>query len=141
LSGSDLDEALADAWKAFCNDTFWFNPLVKLFDDGTERALVRTETGADALLITYASGGVTPGDAYLWHLGPDDRPTAWQMWVQILPIGGVRMTWSGWVALETGAVVSTFHEGTVANLALTEVAGTATLDALEPGAFDRLGTR
>jgi hypothetical protein len=140
LSGEALDDALAGAWKAFCNDTFWLNPLVKLFDDGTQRALVPTEAGL-ALLVTYGSGGVTPGDAYLWHVGPDDRPTAWQMWVQILPVGGVRMTWEGWQTLESGAVVSTLHKGAIADLALTEVAGGATLDGLEPGAFDRLGPR
>jgi hypothetical protein len=37
--------------------------------------------------------------------------------------------------------VSTLHKGTIADLALTEVAGGATLDGLEPGAFDRLGPR
>jgi len=140
LSGEALDEALAAAWKAFCNDTFWLNPVVKLFDAGTQRALVPTEAGV-GLLVTYASGGVTPGDAYLWHVGPDGRPSAWQMWVQILPVGGVHMTWEGWQTLETGAVVSTLHKGTVADLALTEVAGSATLEGLEPGAFDRLDPR
>lgn len=139
LVGAALDEALAETWRAFCNDTFWLNPLVKLFDAGTRRALVPVEDGI-GLLVEYGAGGVTPGDAYLWHLGPDDRPLAWQMWVEIIPVGGLRMGWSGWQVLDTGAVVSTLHAGGIMDLALTEVAGAASLAALEPGAFDRLPT-
>jgi hypothetical protein len=138
LSGEDLEKALASTWSAFCNDTFWLNPLVKLFDDGTRRSLRTLEGGGPGLLVEYGAGGVTPGDAYLWHLGPDDRPIAWQMWVQILPIGGVQMGWSGWQTLATGAVVSTLHTSTLMDLALTDVAGAARLEELEPGAFDRL---
>lgn len=138
LAGEALADVLADTWKSFCNDTFWLNPLVKLFDAGTRRALVPLPEGGTGLLVEYGAGGVTPGDAYLWHLGPDDRPVAWQMWVKIIPVGGLRMSWGGWQTLETGAVVSTLHTGSVMDLALTDVAGAAHLDLLEAGAFDRL---
>lgn len=142
LRGAALDAALADAWTAFCNDTFWLNPLVKLFDPGTQRALLPSAPpgAARGLLVTYESGGVTPGDAYLWHVGADDRPVAWQMWVRILPVGGLRMGWGGWQTLATGAVVSTRHEGGIMNLELTDVAAATDLAALEPGAFDALDT-
>lgn len=141
LSGEALDLALERAWSAFCNDTFWLNPVVKLFDDGVRRSTVTLpaeDGGGVGLLVEYGSGGVTPGDAYLWLLGPDDRPVAWKMWVQILPIGGVRVGFSDYRALDTGAVVSTRHEGALFTLELTDVAGAANLAALEPGAFERL---
>jgi hypothetical protein len=139
LSGEALDDALAGAWKAFCNDTFWLNPLVKLFDDGTRRAL-RADGGRPRPAGQYGSGGVTPGDAYLWHGArrPPDRLAD----VGADPPGRRRPHGvEGWQTLETGAVVSTLHKGAIADLALTEVAGGATLDGLEPGAFDRLGPR
>lgn len=128
--GGEAEQALVrKAHEAWINDSFWLNPVVKAFDPGTQRA----RTG-DALLVSYTSGGSTPGDAYLWELGPDGRPIAWRMWVSILPLGGVRATWEGWTQLDTGAWVSTDHRilGAIP-LRLTDVAGAATLDALEPG--------
>ncbi len=54
-----------------------------------ERRLVKTKTNKDALLVTYTSGGTTPGDSYLWHLDASGKPESYQMWVSILPIGGL----------------------------------------------------
>ena len=39
------------------------------FDAGTTRLAIPDED--NALLVRYASGGVTPGDAYGWYLAPD----------------------------------------------------------------------
>lgn len=97
------------AWSLWCNDTFWLNPIAKLFDAGTERGLVELDDGRRGLLVTYTTGGVTPGDAYLWILGQDDRPVAWRMWTRILPIPGIETSWEGWTELSSGAVVATRH--------------------------------
>jgi hypothetical protein len=126
-------ELVEKAWAFFCNDTFWLNPFVKLFDEGTERAIVTLEDGSKALLITYSSGGVTPGDAYLWIPGEGDLPVAGKMWVSVFPIGGVRASWDEWITLSTGAKVATHHELGPFTLELRDIEGAATLAELEPG--------
>jgi hypothetical protein len=127
------EKAIQRAYAIFCNDMFWLNPLVKLFDDGVTRSLIDTDEGK-ALLVSYSSGGVTPGDAYLWILGPDGLPKAWRMWVSVLPgFGGARITWEGWQELATGARVSTVHRALGLPFTIDDVAGAETLEALEPG--------
>jgi hypothetical protein len=101
-------ELLASAWRQFANDSFWFCAPFKVFDPGTRRSVITDEDGQKALLVEYTSGGVTPGDAYLWHLDEDDRPVAWQMWVQILPVGGLGSRWEQWQSHGRGVLLA--HE-------------------------------
>ena len=141
VTGADAQSALQTAYRYWINDSFWLNPVVKLFDPGVTRALVEEEDGQQGLLITYTSGGVTPGDAYLWNVDPDGLPIRWRMWVSIIPIGGISVTWEGWKALETGALVATEHEGAGRIITfLTEVEGAEDLSALgvDPAMFEPL---
>jgi len=113
--GEELEEDAAykmvqKAWMFFCNDEFWLNAPFKVFDPGTKRSLVTTEEGKAALMISYTSGGVTPGDAYLWHLGEDGLPTSWQMWVKVIPVKGASSTWESWITQTSGAKMATLHK-------------------------------
>jgi hypothetical protein len=133
LEGEARSEAVQAAYAAWANDSFWLAAMNKPFDPGTTRSRVVQDDGVDALLVSYASGGVTPGDAYLWHLDPRGRPTSWQMWVSILPIGGATATWEDWVQLKTGAWVSTRHRLGPLDLRVTDLAGAETLAGLTSG--------
>jgi len=130
LHGTELRGALDEGYAAFINDSFWLNPLAKLFDPGVQRTLVREAGSSDDLLISYTSGGQTPGDAYLWHVAEDGTPTSWRMWVSIIPVGGVGCSWEGWTELETGARISTVHERGPFTLRLEDVAGAESLMGL-----------
>jgi hypothetical protein len=110
VSGKKKEKMVQRAWSFFCNDSFWLNAVVKAFDPGTERTIVPLKEGGEGLMVSYSSGGVTPGDSYLWILDENNRPVAWKMWVKIIPIGGVRSSWADWVQLPTGAWVATSHK-------------------------------
>jgi len=142
VSGEEARELREQAYAHWINDAFWLNPVVKLFDEGTTRALVAQPDGSrasagsaadgtDALLLSYSSGGLTPGDAYLWIGDPSAPPRAWKMWVSILPIGGVECTWDRWQTLATGAKVSTRHDCGIFVLELTDVEGAVDVLTLE----------
>ncbi len=140
-TGEDAEEALRTAHAYWINDSFWLNPVVKLFDPGVERGLVELGDDGHGLLVSYSSGGVTPGDAYLWIPGPDGLPKAWRMWVQIIPIGGIETTWEGWTELDTGAKIATQHSGWGSTMTfISDLAGADDLGGLgvEPGLFDPL---
>lgn len=107
----DAEALLNSAWERWVNDAFWLNPVVKAFDDGVTRSVVQLEDGSEGLMVSYSSGGVTPGDAYLWELDENFRPVAWQLWVKIVPVGGIRFTWEDWQQTTEGAWLSATHEG------------------------------
>ena len=109
--GPGADKMVQSAWSFFCNDSFWLNAPAKAFDPGTERSIVKLEDGREALMVSYTSGGVTPGDSYLWILDETGLPESWKMWVKIIPVGGVEFSWEQWETLNTGAKIATFHEG------------------------------
>ncbi|MEM6516695.1 MAG: hypothetical protein AAF688_10975 [Bacteroidota bacterium] len=105
----------------FNNDTFWVVAPYKVFDEGTERRLVKTENGDEALLVTYTSGGSTPGDSYLWHLDENGMPESFQMWVDILPINGLEASWSDWTTTDTGVKLPKFHKLLILGIELTDI--------------------
>ena len=101
---------LIDKAKAyFYNDSYWLVAPFKFFDPGVVRSLVETNDGSKALLITHTSGGVTPGDSYLWYFDENLIPTHFELWVSIIPIKGVSATWSSWVSKQD-VLFSTFHK-------------------------------
>jgi hypothetical protein len=113
-------ELTQKAYKIFINDAFWLNPIVKFYDDGVERSIVTLADGREGLLVSYTTGGVTPGDAYLWLSDANGMPTAWQLWVSVIPIGGLEFSWEDWLTLPTGAKVSMMHK-TKSGMEITEL--------------------
>jgi hypothetical protein len=105
---SNNQEFIKKATAYFNNDSFWLAAPFKIFDAGTERRLVK-HNDKDALLITYTSGGSTPGDSYLWIVDENYLPTSFKMWASVVPIGGVSATWSDWKNTEAGIKLPTNH--------------------------------
>lgn len=131
LTGAELDQALDGAHKRWINDSFWLNPIPKLYDSGVTRTVVTTE-GKVGLFMEFGRGGRTPGDAYLWHIGEQGLPESWQMWVKIIPVGGLKVTWSDWKTLATGAKIATRHEMGPVTIAITDLEGANSLEELCP---------
>ncbi|MEL6547418.1 MAG: hypothetical protein AAFQ82_22535 [Myxococcota bacterium] len=127
LSGTALKEALESCYAAWVNDAFWLNPVGKMYDAGVDLSLVETKDAGKAVLASYTSGGLTPGDAYLWFPGEDGKPVRWKMWTSNIPVGGAESSWDGWIELATGAWISTKHEMEAFTLELTDVRGASTL--------------
>ena len=109
ITPKEKKELLAKALAYFNNDSFWVVAPHKLFDTGVTRKLVSLEDGTEGLLITYNSGGTTPGDSYLWKVDDNYIPKSYQMWVSIIPIGGIEASWEDWKTMDSGAYLSQRH--------------------------------
>ncbi len=93
----------------FNNDSFWLVAPYKVFDNGTERSIVKYND-KNALMVKYTSGGSTPGDSYLWILDSTYTPIAFKMWTQIIPIGGVSASWNNLTTAASGIKLPTKHK-------------------------------
>lgn len=121
VTGTQKDKIITKATKNFNNDSFWLVAPFKLFDSGTERRLILLEDESKGLLVTYTSGGNTPGDSYLWKVNENGFPESYQMWVSIIPIGGLEATWQGWQKMESGTYLPTAHKIGPITLSMGEV--------------------
>ena len=121
IEGDEATKLVQDAWSYWCNDMFWLSAPYKIEDKGTKLAWAKDSEDKEGLLVTYNSGGVTPGDSYLWFFDENGTPTGYKMWVDIIPIGGVYFSWDEWKKLEGGAKVSTLHKG-IMDINITDLA-------------------
>lgn len=122
-NGVEKQDYINKAHHYFNNDSFWLVAPYKVFDTGVERRLVKTEEDKDALLVTYTSGGTTPGDSYLWHFDDTGKPKSYQMWVDILPIEGLEATWNNWITTQSGAMLPTSHKLLILDIDMGDVKG------------------
>lgn len=134
------NELVQEAYALWANDSFWLNPITKIKDTGTERSFIANDDPyLDELLVTYTSGGVTPGDSYLWLVNrKTGLPQSVSMWVSIVPLGGISFSWENWITTSEGAKISTFHEGLL-NIKITEIeTWSSTADYPNPQVFKDL---
>lgn len=127
LTGDSKDAALGEAWGHWCNDSFWLYAPYKLFDPGVTRSIVEVENGKKGLMVSYSSGGTTPGDSYLWILDETNKPEAWKMWVGIIPIGGVHNTWENWKTLPGGSIIAQNHKMKLMDVTINDLKAGQTL--------------
>jgi len=123
LWSNDSESLIEKAVSYFNNDSFWLAAPFKVFDKGTTRSIVVLEDGTEGLLVTYISGGTTPGDSYLWKLQPNGFPISYKMWVKIIPIGGIEASWGDWEVMENGLFLPTSHKLGPLTLYMGEVRG------------------
>ena len=113
VEGKDADKHVKKAWSNWCNDMFWLAAPFKIKDPGTSLSVAEDNEGKEGLLVTYESGGVTPGDSYLWFLDSAGLPTGYKMWVKIIPVGGVYTSWESWKEIEGGSKIAQVHQGNI----------------------------
>lgn len=116
----DCESLTQKAVKRFYNHTFWINPAFHVMAPGTTRALVNDE--GEKLLVSYASGGATPGDSYLFTLDSEGKIATMRMWVSILPIKGITAKFDDYRAVEKGIRIAHHHKvGGISNVDLSEL--------------------
>ncbi|MFT7113453.1 MAG: hypothetical protein ACI8P7_000220 [Candidatus Azotimanducaceae bacterium] len=129
LEGDRKTKALEFAWAAFCNDSFWLNGPVKLKDPGTSLHA----TSDTSLLVTYSSGGVSPGDAYEWGFGETGLPSSCRMWVggaDTTSSDGIACSWYNYETTSTGAKVALNHNFRGTDIGISKVKGETGFQAL-----------
>lgn len=109
ITSENASDYIEKALSYFNNDSFWLIAPHKVFDKGVTRSIVPLENNEKGLLITYTSGGTTPGDSYLWILDENYRPKGYKMWVSIIPIGGLYATWDNWQTTDSGISLPNSH--------------------------------
>jgi len=119
VSGQEALDTIPQAVKFFTNDMFWLNPFVQMRAPGAVRKI--TEDGE--LVVHYPEGGITPGDTYVIHTGPDGLPDHWKLWVRVLPLKGMQFTFEDWREIAPGVRVSLMHKSFFKDVELREVRG------------------
>lgn len=109
-SAKKTEKLVSKAIDYFNNDSFWLCAPFKAFDPGTERSIATLKDGRQGLMVTYTSGGSTPGDSYVWILDENNRPTSVKMWVSIIPIKGIEFTWENYTTLSAGPLAQRLGE-------------------------------
>ncbi|MBC6401374.1 MAG: hypothetical protein GDA37_10270 [Ekhidna sp.] len=114
LNAGSYNEIETTAYEYFINDSFWLVAPFKVRDDGVIRFTLDVEKGR-GLLVTYTSGGITPGDSYLWIIDENGFPKAWKLWTSNVPVGGLEFSWEKWEELGN-VYFSTLHKNSVLDL-------------------------
>ncbi|ARN79064.1 hypothetical protein BST97_14295 [Nonlabens spongiae] len=117
VDSGDKQEYLDYALSNFNNDSFWLIAPYKVKDAGTELEFI----SENELLVRYTTGGTTPGDVYVWKLDENYLPESFKMWVQIIPLDGVKANWKGWYETTAGFMLPEKREVYGLEIPLTDV--------------------
>lgn len=105
------------AWAKFINDMFWFNPLFQVFGPGAKHYYIDENN----IKVTFLSGGVTPGDSYVFEKDERGLLKNMRMWVSIIPVKGAVASYDNYVTTDNGIKVATEHQIFFFNIRLTEI--------------------
>ena len=122
LTGASAQKSIQKAWSYWCNDMYWLIAPFKIKDPGTKLTVVE-DPSEDRLMVSYLSGGVTPGDTYIWKIDQNGIPQSFEMYVKIIPVKGIEVSWEGWETLSTGSKISSSHKIFGANLGISNIKG------------------
>lgn len=117
LAGAEAAEAFQKARGFHINDVFWLNPFAQLRSPGVQLEKI----GEQALLVTYKSGGVTPGDSYLFVTDATGKPTHFKLWTSAIPIKGIEFSFEGWQTFLDRVPLSLVHRSVITDVNLTDV--------------------
>jgi hypothetical protein len=115
----DPSDLIQKSWEFWCNDMYWLVAPFKIRDPGTTLSL----TPDKKLVVTYESGGVTPGDSYVWTLDASYVPQSYEMYVKIIPVKGLSATLENWISLPTGTKLASTHNIAGSELSLSPIKG------------------
>lgn len=114
----ECGELTAAAVKRFYNHTYWLNPAFHIDTPNAVRAIAEK----NKLLVTFKSGGATPGDSYLFSTDDEGKLSEMRMWVSTLPLKGARATFSNYQKSATGVRVALDHKvASLANVNLSDL--------------------
>lgn len=117
------------AYRAHINDYFWLNPIPHFRSTGA----VSEKVKENELLVRFESGGVTPGDSYLFYLDSQGTPVGFRIWAQVLPLRGIRFSFDDWVTVAGKARVSRLHKSFYRNVSLQNIQGFREYPTIETG--------
>lgn len=126
----DDGQIIETAYKKFINDAFWLCAPMHIKSTNIDLSCVDLNLDQDGLMANYISGGVTPGDTFLWYVNQDGFPTRWKMWVSLFPVGGVDFHISDWVQLSSGAWLPTKHRSMVFDVNIEDLADYASYEEM-----------
>ncbi|MEM1125137.1 MAG: hypothetical protein AAGI71_00695 [Bacteroidota bacterium] len=97
-------DLMAQAYRAYINDTYWMLFPIKLMDEGVNRTYMpdSSQGTTEVIHLTFGNVGMTPGDQYWATIdAATGQVTDWSFVLQSRPEGPARAyTWTDYVTLE-----------------------------------------
>lgn len=98
----ETNDLITKANEFFINDSYWLNPLFHIYSPGTVRSLV----SPGVLKVHFETGGVTPGDTYVFYAGESDPVEKMRLWVSKIPIKGFSVSFTNYSQSSTGVLTA-----------------------------------